>query len=211
MRPSRPLFLLLLGLLALPLVTPRPERAHADDEPEAGLWIYDVRVVHVQTDAVKGLEPAPWEGGPSTVTTTWREHLEALRARGSVFVMLDQRASGARGAQAELQTQSVTPMKRFDHQSIQGETRRFDRMTTGVTVMLETTAGLEYDVEIGWLHYAPRDDAVPTGSTSWKGTHPAIPDGRTLALVHREHIRGRTGEIETAEIHCFITARFTAE
>ena len=50
-----------------------------------------------------------------------------------------------------------------------------------------------------------------SGKTTWKGTHSTIDDGRTLALVHREHVRGRGGEIETAEIHCFITARFTAE
>ena len=208
MRVFLPLLLLIPALLVL---APTHPAAQADEKPAAGLWVYDVRVVHVQADAVKGLEPAPWEGGASTVATSWKDHLAALNARGKVFVMLDQRASGASDGVAHLRTSNTLPLKRFDHQSIQGETRRFDRVSTGVSVTLRTTTVLEYDVGVNWVHYAPREDAVPTGDTDWKGTHPAIADGRTLALVHREHVRGRTGEIETAEIHCFITARFTAE
>ncbi|MDJ0972900.1 MAG: hypothetical protein QNJ98_00395 [Planctomycetota bacterium] len=208
MRAFLPLLLLIPALL---LLAPTQPGAQADEKPSAGLWVYDVRVVHVQSDAVKGLEPAPWEGGASTVATSWKEHLAALQARGKAFVMLDQRASGAQGALAELTTQTEVPLMRFDHKSIQGETRRFDRVRTGVDARLKTLAGLEYSIAVNWLHYAPTQDAVPTGKTAWKGTHPPIADGRTLALVHREHIRGRGGEIETAEIHCFITARFTAE
>ncbi len=212
MRAPSPLTLLLLGLLALPLV-PLPHRpAQAEEEARKGFWVYDVRVVQVQADPVKGLAPAPWETAGSTVTSSWAEHLTALQARGKIFLMLDQRASGLWRQSSHLETRTTIPIRRFDNETTGGvQVRRFDRIDTGVKVQLKASEALSYQVSVNWVHYPPQEGAVPTATTSWQGTHPPITDGRTLALVHREHILGRSGEPELAEIHCFITSRFTAK
>lgn len=196
--------LIALALLALPLST-----ADAKDPVEAGtgpaLWVFDVRVVRVYADPVRGLQPTPYEVHGSTTSTPWVQIRQTLAARGTTEVMLEQRLSTLAGIQAEAKTQSTFPVERFDTRSGGQETRRFDRIDSGSTVLLKAHDQLEYNAMARWLHWYPKEGAVPTATTSWKGTHAPLRAGQSLFLASRRHIRDAEGKSELAEIYTIIS------
>lgn len=196
--------LIVLGLLALPLSTATAEDVTGAEKAPA-LWVFDVRVVRIYGDPVKGLQPTPFEAEGSTTSAAWPQIIQVLTARGTADVLLDQRISAIVGMRAEAKTQSTFPIERFDNRAGGQEVRRFDRIDTSMSVHVKVDKLLEYGVDARWLHWYPKEGAAPTASTKWQGTHPPIKTGRSLFFASRRHIHDVEGKRELAEIYTIIT------
>jgi hypothetical protein len=199
-----------IWLLAVAAVALTGSAVNADGEGEsAAQFVFDVRVVQVRSDPATGLDACPWESGRSATSTswTWPAALATLKARGQIFVQIDQRVTALSGDMAQATTEVKIPIERFDNRDSNIARHRYDNLTGGTTAKLTPQGdALDYSFVVKWFLWpSVGGQGVPSATTMWDGTHSALAAGETLVLHSRRHILDKAGEPEVAEIYCFVT------
>ena len=201
-----------LGTLLLLSVGPA---GAGDGAPAAGVWIFDVHVVRVDSPHPEVAEQAsPFaELEGATLGLPWPELLARLKLRGGTTLVLDQRVTAMPGHTARLNTDRTTPVLAVATESGDTAQRRAQLVRTGVK--FEATAAddqLLYALEIRGVARTPTErDAVAETTITWNGTHPPL-DGRTLVFHHREQVReGEPEATRTVEHYAFVTGRLLGQ
>lgn len=212
---KKTLYVLGLALLAGGLLATSGDQAWGDDGPSdalSGVWVYDVRVVRVDTTTPEITETsAPWEvtdGGP-TVTTAWPVLLKQLKERGRTTLLVDQRVTAMAGTEAVVTQKRDRQIRMFQNQDLHNERWQSSTISTGCTAKLSMQAPgfLRYSVQVSWEMGPEDSDLRPlAGSTAWSGTYPAL-RGETLVLSYREQVVYADREPRGVEIHVFVTGR----
>lgn len=205
--------LLITGLVLVAAAALAPA-VRGGDEPQGGpdgVWVYDVRVVRVDTPTPEAVEAAlPWEAaGTSTVDTPWPVLLQQLKARGATTILLDQRVTGCPGYTVTASQTRDRQIETLVNRDLANERWQGSPCVTGCTAKLETSTRnvLEYNVEARWEIRSEVERVRPIFCSSrWDGTHPDL-TGRTLVLSYREQAETWGDARVGVEIHAFVTAR----
>jgi hypothetical protein len=200
----------LLAVVVLGLDALRAPPGAAEDAPAAA-WIFDTRIVRVDAERREVAESAPslLDLSTSTVRAEWPALLEALKARGTTRVLLDQRVTAFEGhkAQVEHEIQAAHLFTVFASQT--DEQRRSAPLTTGAhaSYVAQAGGGLDYEVVVNWALAVGGTTGNTTMRTRWTGTHGPLGAGETLVLHHRAQGDGASALPPAAEIYAFVTAR----
>ena len=178
----------------------------------ADAWLFDVRMVRVDTPTPEAVEvAAPWDAaGSGTITTPWPEALKQLQARGRTTLLLDQSITAFGDSEALVTQTRDRQIQQLQSRDLSNERYGVAPIVTGGTAKLRVSEStvLQYQVEARW-EIRSGDESVRSllCTSKWAGTCPAITDGRTLVLTYREQVEtwgeSRVGQ----EIYAFVTAR----
>lgn len=189
-------------------------RARAEDAPSTPKvpesWVYDVRVVRVDTSDAAVVETAtPWKAtGASAASTTsaWSDLLASLKARGRTTILLDQRVTAGDGIPTEVKHKRKRPVLALRVRSGNAETWETSFIETGTSGELVATArSLQYAIDVTWEDAPKADGTGSLGSASWKGTRFGGTAAETLVLSHRQQQVSESAEQHGLEIYVFIT------
>ena len=199
--------------------TPRTERAPA--KTGTSLYVFDVRIVRVETPEPEGIEqPCPFlSGSGSTTRATWPEILTALKKRGRTTVLMDGRTTTLDGVKTRILGERAIPGMAVQSRVLKGSGETSENlnavtMRTGSTVELvvssvraTTNKQLHYQLDTRATLAATHPGATGFNEAkhSWEGSHPVL-DDETLVLTHRQQVLtpGKTAATGF-EIYCFIS------
>ena len=198
--------------------TPRTERAPA--KTGTSLYVFDVRIVRVETPEPEGIEqPCPFlSGSGSTTRATWPEILTALKKRGRTTVLMDGRTTALHGTKTRISEERSIPGMAVQSRVLKGSGETSENLHAVNTRIGCTVELLVSDVRTAYkqLHYNLQTRATLAtthpGATrfnearhSWEGSHPAL-DNETLVLTHRQQVLTPGEAAATGiEIYCFIS------
>ncbi len=207
----------LVALAAVAVIAEPGARAEdaAAAKPRVGTWVYDVRVVRVDSTISTAVEAAPaWQpmgASGATTTATWADLLAGLKARGRTTILLDQKVTAVDRTATEFKQERRRPVlvlqDRVSSSAVGGdnERRSVSYVPSGANGQITPyPEGLEYRVDVSWEERPAADGMVSTGSASWRGSHSALTAGATLVLSHREQI-GTAEASQGFEIYVLVT------
>lgn len=205
----------LLGLVALAtiglLVGPG---AHAEDgaaapkPPES--WVYDVRVVRVDSADSTVLEVAPtWEpagASGATTTSTWADLLTGVKGRGRATILLDQRLTAMSGVRTVFKQERRRPVLSLRNRSGSSDNWEAAYVETGTKgEFVSSREGLQYEVNVRWEEAPAADGTAPVASAEWSGSCAKFKAGETLVLSHRQQQVVKAPALQGLEIYVFVT------
>lgn len=191
--------------------------ARAEDEvkPARATWVYDVRVVRVDTEVAATVATAPpWQAdGRDTTDVRWPELLASLGARGRTTILLDQRVTAVSGEPTEFRQLRKRPVRALRHRTVAApeqagaELWETSSVETGVRGSMSASPhGLSFQLEASWEQ--PGEDRMPiVQEASWKGSHAPLADGETLVLHLRQQPPSAADGPGGLEIYVLVAAR----
>lgn len=174
-----------------------PAGAAPEEAGPPPAWMFDVRVVRVDLGDGERAEqrPAFQAADRSTSDLAPGALLDALKARGTTRLLLDQRVTTVEGRRCVAQQELHESHLALQFRDASNEQHRPTALRTGaIAQFVPTSEGLGYEVRLEWA-----GAAQPAGTAlhlaRWEGTHP-LPEGRTLVLHHaQQHAQGAATEV----------------
>lgn len=189
-------------------------RARAEDVPSTPKvpesWVYDVRVVRVDTTDPAVVETAPpWKAAGTSAASTsspWSDLLAGLKARGRTTILLDQRVTAGDGIPTEIKHRRKRSVLALRARAGNAETWETSFLESGTSGELVATAhGLHYTIDVTWEDAPKADGTGSVSSASWKGTRFGGAPAETLVLSHRQQQVSESAEPRGLEIYVFMT------
>jgi len=205
-----------LGLLALGAVgLLLGSGARADEGTGAqqarGTWVYDVRVVRVDSADPTVLETAPpWEpagAAGARTTATWADLWAGLKHRGRATILLDQRSTAMVGVKTSFKQNRKRPALTLQNRAAPpNELWGVTFVDTGANVeLVPMSDGLQYAIDVRWEDAPTAEGTGPLGSAEWNGSCSNFKAGETLVLSQRQQQAAGAVSPPGLEIYVLVT------